>query len=201
MDIVAHTLWAGVAVAGLRHRTSIDRRAVLLTLSLAALPDIAQMLPVLAWWAFGSGTFDAVRTFAIAIPGEEPTMPAWVTLVSHHLHCTAHSAIIASIVTLIVWRLRHAFWLPLLGWWSHILIDVFTHSDDYYASPVLYPLTDRGFDGIAWITPWFMVINYVALGTVGIWLWINARSRRRESGQTDTPNVAAHRRVQTRRKE
>jgi membrane-bound metal-dependent hydrolase YbcI (DUF457 family) len=52
---------------------------------------------------------------------------------------------------------RRTLWIPLLGWWSHIVIDVFTHSADYYAVPVLYPFTERGFDGIAWITPWFMV--------------------------------------------
>jgi len=36
--------------------------------------------------------------------------------------------------------------------------------------PVLYPFTERGFDGIAWTTPWFMALNYVALAVVGLWL-------------------------------
>jgi len=72
-------------------------------------------------------------------------------------------------------------WLlvPLAGWWSHIVIDVFTHSSEYYPSPVLYPITDRGFDGIAWPTPWFMALNYAALGIAGLWLW--RRSRLREA--------------------
>jgi membrane-bound metal-dependent hydrolase YbcI (DUF457 family) len=63
-----------------------------------------------------------------------------------------HSAVGAVVVTLLVWRLRRALWIPLLGWWSHIVIDVFTHSADDYPSPVLYPFTQRGFDGIAWNT-------------------------------------------------
>jgi hypothetical protein len=62
-------------------------------------------------------------------------------------------------------------WAPLLGWWSHIVIDIFTHSADFYAAPVLYPITQRGFDGIAWNTPWFMVLNYVALACTGLWLF------------------------------
>jgi hypothetical protein len=61
-------------------------------------------------------------------------------------------------------------WLSLLGWWSHIVLDVFTHSAHYYAVPVLYPFTERGFDCIAWITPWFMALNYTAMVAMGAWL-------------------------------
>ena len=100
-------------------------------------------------------------------------------MVQHTIHCIAHSAVIAAGVTLLLWAWRRALWLPLLGWWSHIVIDVFTHSADYYASPVLYPFTERGFDGIAWITPWFMALNYLALATAGIALLVSARRRSR----------------------
>ena len=48
----------------------------------------------------------------------------------------------------------------------------FTHSADFYPSPVLYPITQRGFDGLAWNTPWFLVLNYSALGLIGLWLWL-----------------------------
>ena len=51
------------------------------------------------------------------------------------------------------------------------------HSVDCYAVPVLYPFTQRGFDGIAWTTPWFMVTKYVALATVGVWLLVIRKSR------------------------
>jgi hypothetical protein len=55
------------------------------------------------------------------------------------------------------------------------VIDVFTHSADFYPSPVLYPITQRGFDGIAWNTPWFVVVNYTALVAVGVWLWVRRK--------------------------
>ncbi len=64
--------------------------------------------------------------------------------------------------------MRHTLWIPLLGWRSHIVIDVFTHSADYYAAPVLYPITECGFNGIAWNTPWFMGLNYAVLAAVGL---------------------------------
>jgi len=74
-----------------------------------------------------------------------------------------HSALVAGVVTAACWVWLRRFWLPLLGWWTHILIDVFTHSADFYPSPVLYPVTYWGFDGIAWNTPWFMVVNYLVM--------------------------------------
>jgi hypothetical protein len=67
--------------------------------------------------------------------------------------------------------------IPLLGWWSHIVIDVFTHSADYYASPVLYPITQRGFDGIAWNTPWFMVLNYSVLAVLALLIVSTAKRK------------------------
>jgi hypothetical protein len=43
-------------------------------------------------------------------------MPALVTLRSHHLHCIAHSAVVAGVVTLLPCKLRGVLWTPLLGW-------------------------------------------------------------------------------------
>ena len=176
MDILAHTLWAGVGTAMLQRRGPIARRTVALTIVLAALPDVFQLLPLIGWWVFGDGPAAALLAYAIAMPGREPALPSLVAMQSHHLHCIAHSAIVAGAVTLLLWVVLGALWFPLLGWWSHIVIDVFTHSADYFASPVLYPITERGFDGIAWNTPWFVALNYVALTAAGVWL---VRSRRR----------------------
>jgi LexA-binding, inner membrane-associated putative hydrolase len=179
VDIVAHTLWAAAGAALVHRRRSLARGTVGAALALAALPDLVQLLPIAAWWALGDGTFAAVRDYALAAPGQEPWLPPLVKQLSHHLHCVVHSAPIAALVTALVWAVRRAAWLPLLGWWSHIVIDVFTHSADYYAVPVLYPFTERGFDGIAWTTPWFMVLNYAALAAVGMWL---LAGRRRPGG-------------------
>jgi len=145
------------------------------TLVLAALPDVLHLLPIAAWWLSADGTFEALRGYAIAVPGQEPGLPPLIQFWSHHLHCVMHSAPVAGLVTLMMWATRRTFWIPLLGWWSHIVIDVFTHSADYYAVPVLYPFTERGFDGIAWTTPWFMVLNYLALAAVGLWLLLSPR--------------------------
>jgi hypothetical protein len=172
MDILAHALWVGAGVALARRRWNISTPTAVGTVVLATLPDAFQLLPIAGWWIFADGPLAAVWAHAVAGPGQEPTLAPMVGFWSHHLHCVAHSAPIAGAVTLLAWAIWHSLWIPLLGWWSHILIDVFTHSADFYPSPVLYPITQRGFDGFAWNTPWFMVLNYTALGLTGLGLWL-----------------------------
>ena len=176
MDIFAHALWAGAGIAAARRRGFISTRTVAATVTLAALPDVVQLLPIVGWWILGDGSVAALRAYATALPGQEPALPVLVAQLSHHLHCIMHSAILAGAVTFLLWLARRSIWIPLLGWWSHIVIDVFTHSADFYPSPVLYPITERGFDGIAWNTPWFMVLNYIALGASMVWLLLTRRS-------------------------
>ena len=176
MDILAHSLWAGAGLAVARRHVAIDRRTVAATIVLAALPDVFHFLPVLGWGLFGDGTLAQALAYATALPGQAPGLPPLAGLLTHHLHCTMHSAVVASAVTLVLWAMRGSLWMPLLGWWSHIIIDVFTHSADFYPSPVLYPLTYRGFDGLAWNTPWFMLLNYAALAAVFLWVAL-ARQR------------------------
>lgn len=161
-------------------RRPLCRSTAVATPVLAALPDVLHLVPLAGWWPLGDGSLAAVRSYAVAIPGQEPGLPPLVQLWSHHLHCVMHSAPVAALAALLVWAVRRPSWLPLLGWWPHIVIDVFTHSADYYAVPLLYPFTERGLDGldgIAWVTPWFMVLNYPALALAGTWL----RLRRRRS--------------------
>lgn len=171
MDILAHALWASAGAVMARRYVPVAPAVVIPTMVLAILPDVFHLLPIVGWWIFGSGSFDTVRVYAFAVVGQLPVLPEMVGTWSHHLHCIAHSAVVAGVVTCLVWVVLRALWFPLLGWWSHIILDVFTHSADYFPSPVLYPITERGFDGVAWITPWFMVLNYTVLGVAGWWLW------------------------------
>lgn len=178
VDIVAHGWWMGVGLAVLSRRTPLDRRTVALTLGLAVAPDLVHLLPLAAGGARSSAGLDTLRDYALARPGTEPPMTSATAWLTHHLHCLLHSAVVAALVTVLVRALARRWWLPLLGWWSHIAIDVFTHSADYYPSPVLYPLTYRGFDGIAWNQPLFQAVNYSALAGVTLWLlWRRHRSR------------------------
>lgn len=175
MDILAHALWAGAGAELLRRHHRISVRGAAAMVALAAIPDIPQLLPLVAWALAGHGSIGLLYDYALAVPGTEPWLPPIVHTIAHHLHCTAHSAIVAAGVSALVALLRRVWLLPLLGWWSHIVIDVFTHSKEYYVVPVLYPITYVGFDGIAWIEPRYLAANYVALAVVYAWLFYSRK--------------------------
>jgi membrane-bound metal-dependent hydrolase YbcI (DUF457 family) len=177
MDTLAHGLWAAIGIAAMQPRIAVTRTQAMAGVALAVAPDLLQGLPLLGWVAFGAGHLTDLTAFGLALPGQEPVLPAAVVLLTHHLHCTMHSAVVAGLVSALAWRFRRAMLLPLLGWWSHIVIDVFTHSADYYAVPVLYPFTQRGFDGWAWNTPVALALNYTAI--VAALAWLAWRRRRR----------------------
>lgn len=161
-----------------RRHWEISPRTAAVTVAMAVMPDIPHLLPILGWSVFGDGSAAALRDYAMAIVGQIPPAPRNVDSWSHNLHCITHSAVIAGLVTLLSWWWLRSLWLPLLGWWSHIVIDIFTHAVDYFPSPVLYPFTRDGFDGVAWNTPWFMAVNYGALAATYLWLWWLRRTAR-----------------------
>lgn len=176
MDVLAHALWAGAGVLLARRRWTVTPRTAAATLALAVAPDIPHLLPILGWSVFGAGNAATVKGYAIAVPGQEPAVPPGVEWLSHNLHCVTHSAMVAAVATLLLWIWLRSLWVPLLGWWSHVVIDVFTHSVDYYPSPVLWPITRQGFDGVAWNTPLFMALNYLALAATYLWLLRSSRN-------------------------
>ena len=163
MDVLAHALWAGIGTAYASRRIRISRASAVAIVTLAVLPDVLSTLPLVGWMIAGDGTLAALSAYTFALPGQEPQLPPLVQLLAHHLHCIMHSAVLAGLVTLLLWLPKRRLWIPLAGWWSHIVIDVLTHSAAFYAVPVLYPFTERGFDGIAWNQPWFQALNYTLL--------------------------------------
>ena len=178
MDILAHGMWVGLGAAAWHQRRPLDRRTVGLAVGLAVLPDLAQLAPLVALALSSSEGWRVLLAYANALPGYEPPMSTQLAGLTHHLHCVMHSALVAGAVTGLLWLWLGRFWLPLWGWWSHVLIDVFTHSADFYPSPVFYPVTYWGFDGVAWNTPWFMVTNYFAIALAAVVVfhrWSRAR--------------------------
>lgn len=179
MDILAHGLWAWAGAEILRRRACMTRKTVAAAVALSVAPDLLQMLPVLIGVLGGAVNGRELLAYASANPGQEPILSEWVSASAHHLHCAMHSLVVLGLVALAVWRLAQGWVLPLMGWWLHIATDVPTHSASYYAVPVLYPISYRGFDGFAWTAPWFIAVNYLALAIVGAWLYHTRAKRSR----------------------
>jgi len=62
-------------------------------------------------------------------------------------------------------RLGWIRWVPweIGGWFLHILLDIPTHSYQFYPTPFLWPLSDWTLGGFSWGTPWFLIPNYAAI--------------------------------------
>ena len=163
MDILAHTLWttamARKANAVAEKKKKPFKLNLIWTAFWGIFPDLfAFSIPfVIALWTILTGT----KTFQFFTTKNQ--VAAGLNL-SHDLYQFSHSLIIFAGIFLIVWAIRrHPPWV-LLGWLLHILIDIPSHSLAFFPTPFLFPISDYHFPyGIAWSTPWFMIVNYMAL--------------------------------------
>ena len=138
-----------------------------------------------AWWFIWWGVFPDVLAFGLpALVG------LWVRYVGGtgfevsmhggrlpHVHLglplyqIGHSLVVFAVVFGVSALVARRPVVGLLGWPLHIVIDMATHSHRYYATRFLWPLSDYGFDGIPWWTPWFHWCTYGALAVVYLLLW------------------------------
>ncbi len=170
MDILSHGLWAAAGAHGSSRLGSSNKR-------------------VHPWWAFFWGMFPDL--FAFTVPfiallwniltggmavgdwprpeqGEPPTAHQWPgLLLASTLYQYSHSLIIVLIVAvallLYCYLRKKRFPLEMLGWPLHILLDIPTHTYQFFPTPALWPLSQWKFDGYSWAHPVFMVANYSAL--------------------------------------
>lgn len=82
---------------------------VSLTVVMAVLPDLVQMVPIVALALVSQSGFATVLAYAQALPGFEPVFSPTVGLVVHHPHCLMHSAVVVAAVTLLLWGFLRSF--------------------------------------------------------------------------------------------
>ena len=159
MDIIAHGLWAAAGTTAAR-KSANARIRLGWTVFWAMFPDLLAFGPPVAvglWLLLTGGSLRGSRL---------PRVNFGV-----QLYPLGHSLIAFLLVFAVASLLARRVVLELLGWLSHILIDIFTHSYRYYATRFLWPLSDIRFNGLPWWTPWFWISTYVALAIVYFLLW------------------------------
>jgi len=52
---------------------------------------------------------------------------------------------------------------PMLAWPAHIILDFFTHSIEFFPTPILWPISDFKFDGIPWSNPIVFFANVICI--------------------------------------
>ena len=93
-----------------------------------AIPDLLSFGVYFVFQIFSSG-LDLEKSFSEKIP-------LWV----YSLYDISHSLVIAFIFIGIAYNVNKDFAWPMLGWPLHIVIDLFTHSIEFFPTPIFWPI-------------------------------------------------------------
>ena len=142
MDTLSHALW-GKGLFGYRKYRWYS-------FLFGALPDLL---------SFGIYFIHSIFFSSSPVMGR-PTrseIPEWV----YSLYDISHSLVIASIIIFIAYKINKEFAFPMLAWPAHIILDFFTHSIEFFPTPILWPISDFKFDGIPWSNPIVFFANVI----------------------------------------
>lgn len=87
------------------------------------------------------------------------------------LYSISHSLVIAAVVFVIIYAFKKKVYIWMLGWPLHILLDIPTHSKEFFATPFLFPISDFRFDGIPWSTSYIFFPNWILIAIIYIYLF------------------------------
>ena len=144
MDTLSHALW-GKGLFGYRKYRWYS-------FLFGALPDL---------FSFGIYFIHSIFFSSSPVMGR-PTrseIPEWV----YSLYDISHSLVIASIIIFIAYKINKEFAFPMLAWPAHIILDFFTHSIEFFPTPILWPISDFKFDGIPWSNPIIFFTNVLLI--------------------------------------
>ena len=143
MDLMAHALY-GVTVCsrtGLAggHKGAGCRwfrdRTVWVAAFFGVLPDIVSMgVPFAAWCLAG-----APGNFFRDIHPEDLEIYRYV-----------HSLAVALVTSGILWTACRPLFAPSLAWSVHVVSDALTHASGKFQTPLLYPFSSWGIEGVRW---------------------------------------------------
>jgi len=86
-------------------------------------------------------------------------IPIWVI----ELYNISHSLITAFVFITIVYFVKKDLTWPMLAWPVHIIVDLFTHSIEFFPTPILWPLSNYRFDGIPWSNIYVFITNIILI--------------------------------------
>ena len=151
MDTISHALW-GKGLFGYR-------KYRYLSFVFGAIPDLL---------SFGIYFLFNLILNPSTIKFGKPNLseiPEWV----FSLYNFSHSLIISIIFILIVYKINREISFTMLAWPFHILLDLLTHSIDFFPTPILWPISDYRFDGIPWSNSYIMITNIIFIFLIFIY--------------------------------
>ena len=151
MDTISHVLYSKGLFGYKKYRW--------VSLLFGAIPDLFSF-GIYFIFLVNFGAFDFGR------PSVEE-IPLWV----YSLYDISHSMITASVFIGIAYIINKDFAWPMLGWPTHIIIDFFTHSIEFFPTPIFWPISDFRFDGIPWSNFYVLITNFVLIFLIFVCRW------------------------------
>ena len=137
MDIVSHGLWGGVAF-GRKNKRNFG-----IAFFVGMMPDLLSF-----------GIYFITNLLGIT---EHPKIghpdPASIPHFIYQLYDISHSLIVFAVVFGLVWFFRKKPQWLLGAWLLHILVDIPTHSFEFFPTPLFWPVSDFKVNGINWGDP------------------------------------------------
>jgi len=163
MDIFAHTLWATVGAKKLNDSLGKKEKkniSILWASFWGIFPDFfAFTVPTLL--SIYSLIFSGKSLYDISHHGPHLSEGDPTFNLASYLYQYSHSIIIFLLVFGIVWIIFKRPQFVMLGWLLHIILDIPSHSLEFFPTPFLFPFSNYHFPyGIMWSNQWFMIINY-----------------------------------------
>lgn len=185
MDIFSHGLWTAAVYKGTNDFALKPKQKKPLKIWRAAFwgvfPDFFSFTIPFIWisagLALGKISVSDLPSFETLEPLVSTKLNGVLEL-SKSLYNLSHSFIVfAAIFGILYLIFRRPFW-ELGGWFMHILIDIPSHSYQFYPTPFLWPVSGFKFDGIAWGNGWFMVVDFSLLLLIwGFFLFKKLKNR------------------------
>lgn len=161
MDTLAHGLWAGLLAKGNQKTKSVTWW----TIFFGTFPDLLGFGWVFVYIFYQKIFLNISTTF-----GPGAVIDPFISLWSNYTYAWGHSLLVWGLVfTLVYFLTKKVFW-PFFGWLLHILVDIPTHTIEFYPTPFLWPLSEYRFNGFSWGQGWFMIFNYGSLLLVFLYL-------------------------------
>jgi hypothetical protein len=143
MDIFSHMFWGGLAFGW--------KRRFLYAMTFGVLPDFIPFSPFFFYRLFKG-------TFVFGRPPLE-SFPSWV----FSLYDITHSLIFAAILYTIIRFLSKDISFSFLAWPLHIVMDIPTHTEAFFPTKFLFPLSTFYINGFDWAHPLFLLTDYLLL--------------------------------------
>lgn len=159
MDILSHGLWGGAPFY------NKSKKKFWYAFLFGIMPDLFAFVPNMVIMMFTTSNYKF---------GERPHLSA-IPDVVFRLYDVSHSLFVFLAVFLIVFLIRKKPFWPMIAWVIHIVMDIPTHTYEFFPTPFLWPFSNFKVDGISWGQQWFLIMDFSLLAVLYVVIYLAKR--------------------------